>query len=67
MLQQNPRYTLETTIADANADAFLPKGMNEYFFAEHDFKQGDRVKITIQRIVDDVNEGLANRTPENPR
>lgn len=44
------KFVVYTEIEEAHETAFLPKGMNEFFFCKgHSFKAGDQVKVTIQK------------------
>ena len=48
-------FVIYTTITDAHATAFLPDGFATYFFhRDHDMHKGDHIKITIEKIPDDL-------------
>lgn len=50
------RFVIKTTIADATTTSFTLRGLQGRFLAQNTFKENDRIKITIERMVSDEDE-----------
>ena len=62
-VKESVRFVLYTEIEDAYETAFLPQGMNEFFFCRgHPFKKGDHIRIVIQKWPPDADPDHNNQT-----
>lgn len=57
--QQHIRYITETTITEATGDYFHV--LHAIYHAENNFKENDRVRVTIERVVEDVRPDSDNQ------
>lgn len=58
--QQHIRYITAASIKEANPTDFSV--LNTTYFAENDFQKGDRITLTIERVVDDVRPDSDNES-----